>query len=169
MAGLKCMCRKYTICATVYLMQQPTPILFTPKGYASLPEQLTRLQLYREEVVVRLQKAREQGDLSENGAYKAARFELSDTDRNIRRVQYQIKYGRAVQPPTDGSVGIGSVVTLGKADGKTVSYTIVGTYEADPLGGKISPESPMGQALMGKRVGASVDVNGNRFTLKQIA
>ena len=66
MAGLKCMCRKYTICATVYLMQQPTPILFTPKGYASLPEQLARLQLYREEVVVRLQKAREQGDLSEN-------------------------------------------------------------------------------------------------------
>ena len=154
---------------TTSLVQVPSIIYFTSAGYAKLPAELARLQLYREEVVVRLQKAREQGDLSENGAYKAARFELSDTDRNIRRVQYQIKYGRAVQPPTDGSVGIGSVVTLDKADGKTVSYTIVGTYEADPLGGKISPESPMGQALMGKRVGASVEVNGNRFSLKQVA
>jgi transcription elongation factor GreA len=147
---------------------QPEPILFTVQGYAALPAELSRLQKYREEVVVRLQKAREQGDLSENGAYKAARFELSDTDRSIRRVQHQIKYGRAVTPPTDGTVGIGSVVTLAKPDGTSVTYTIVGTYEADPLQGKISPESPMGQALVGKRGGIAIQVNGNQFTLQHV-
>lgn len=136
-------------------MRQPV-ILFTQTGYAELADKLAKLRLKREEVLPRLVRAREMGDLSENGAYKAARFELSDTDRAIRQVERLIKYGRAVAPKADGTVGIGNKATLKKADGKVVTYEIVGTYEADPLRGKISIESPVGQELLGKKTGEVV-------------
>lgn len=138
-------------------------ILFTPAGYAELKPKLEALQLKRERVLVELQRAREQGDLSENGAYKAARFELGDTDRMIRTLQRQIKYGKPVQTPTDGTIGIGSTVRLMRDDGKEFNYMIVGTYEADPLKGKVSIESPMGKELMGKKAGDKVLVNGQTF------
>lgn len=141
-------------------MQQVTKILFTKAGYEKLPGALAKLQAYREEVLVRLQRAREQGDLSENGAYKAARFELGDTDAKIRRVQHQIKFGVPTDAPKDGTIGVGSSVTLVKDDGSKVTYEIVGTYEADPLKGKISLESPMGLALKGKKSGEKIEVNG---------
>lgn len=139
-------------------MQSPQPIPFTQAGFAKLPAELEKLQKYREEVLIRLQRAREMGDLSENGAYKTARFELSDTDRNIRRLQHLLKYGVVVTAPTDGSIGVGSTVRLVREDGSKVTYEIVGTYEANPLHGKISLESPMGLALVGKRVGEKVVV-----------
>lgn len=142
------------------VMQQPKPIPFTAAGLVKLPAELEKLQKYREEVLVRLQRAREMGDLSENGAYKTARFELSDTDRNIRRLQHLLKYGVVVTAPTDGSIGVGSTVRLVKEDGSKVTYEIVGTYEADPLKGKISLESPMGLALKGKKSGERIQVNG---------
>lgn len=144
----------------------PKKILFTRAGYEKLPKELTRLQAYREEVLVRLQRAREQGDLSENGAYKAARFELGDTDAKIRRVQHQIKYGVPTAAPTDGTIGVGSKVTLEKQDGSKVSYEIVGTYEADPLKSKISLESPMGLALKGKKSGEKIEVNGVAYMVE---
>lgn len=149
------------------VMQQPKPIPFTAAGLAKLPAELEKLQKYREEVLVRLQRAREMGDLSENGAYKTARFELSDTDRNIRRLQHLLKYGVVVAAPADGSIGVGSRVTLVKEDGGTVSYEIVGTYEADPLQGKISLESPMGVALVGKKAGETVTVMGKTYMVDQ--
>ena len=62
---------------------KPDPVPITKEGYDKAMSELERLEVYREEVLVRLQAAREMGDLSENGAYTAARFELSDTDRNI--------------------------------------------------------------------------------------
>ena len=101
--------------------------------------------------------------MSENGAYKAARFELGDTDRAIRMLQHQIKYGKAVEPPKDGTIGVGSTVRLIRSDGKEFKYTIVGTYEADPMNGKISIESPMGKTLMGKKAGDDVLVNGQTY------
>lgn len=150
------------------MINQPKPVLFTRDGYDKLQGKLDTLLKYREEVLVRLQRAREQGDLSENGAYKAARFELSDTDRNIRQLQFQIKYGKVEAPRTDGTIGVGNAVTLAKADGTTVRYQIVGTYEADPLQGKISVESPMGMALQGKKSGAEIEVNGKRSRIVRV-
>lgn len=138
-------------------------IQFTPEGYAKLPVRQLELQAKRERVLIELQRAREQGDLSENGAYKAARFELGDTDRAIRQLQHQIKYGKAVEPPTDGSIGVGSTVKLRRDDGKEYTYTIVGTYEADPMNGKISIESPLGKVLLGRMIGDEVVVNGRTY------
>ena len=145
---------------------QPTSIPFTAIGYAKLQPELEKLQKYREEVLIRLQRAREMGDLSENGAYKTARFELSDTDRNMRRLQHLLKYGVVVSAPADGSIGVGSTVTLEKEDGGTVQYEIVGTYEADPLKGKISLESPMGLALVGKKMGDKIEVMGKTYRVR---
>ena len=139
------------------------PIVFTPAGYADLQPKLDELFKKRERVLIELQRAREQGDLSENGAYKAARFELGDTDRAIRTLQHQIKYGKAIQPPSNGTVGVGSKVKLIRSDGKEFNYEIVGTYEADPMNGKISIESPMGKALLGKKGGDEVVVNGQTY------
>ncbi|GAB4027408.1 MAG: transcription elongation factor GreA [Candidatus Microgenomates bacterium] len=145
------------------MIKKPNSIIFTKSGYNSLQPKLDQLFEKRERLLVELQRAREQGDLSENGAYKAARFELSDTDRTIRQLQYQIKYGKVGQPPTDGTIGIGSTVKLKNSDGNEFSYTIVGTYEADPINGKISIKSPMGSALVDKKVGDEVTVNGQNY------
>ncbi|TXH03718.1 MAG: transcription elongation factor GreA [Candidatus Moraniibacteriota bacterium] len=144
----------------ILMIAKPKNIIFTTSGYNSLQPKLDELFKKRERVLIELQRAREQGDLSENGAYKAARFELGDTDRAIRTLQHQIKYGKAVEPPKDGTVGVGSTVRLIRSDGKEFNYTIVGTYEADPMNGKISIESPMGKALLQKTPGDEVVVNG---------
>ena len=144
-------------------------LAFTLAGYADLSTRKLMLLTRREEVVVRLQQAREMGDLSENGAYKAARFELSDTDRELRRLEYLLKEGKGVAPRTDGTVGVGNTVTIENQAGKQFTYTLVGTYEADPLKGKISVESPMGTALVGKRAADTAAVNGNTFTIVSVA
>jgi transcription elongation factor GreA len=141
------------------------PIRFTSAGYSALQPKLDELFKKRERVLIELQRAREQGDLSENGAYKAARFELGDTDRAIRTLQHQIKYGKVVTTPNNGTIGVGSKVKLRREDGKEFEYTIVGTYETDPMNGKISIESPMGKTLMGKKIGDEVVVNGLNFNI----
>lgn len=147
------------------MIKKPNNIIFTKSGYNSLQPKIDELLKKRERVLIELQRAREQGDLSENGAYKAARFELGDTDRAIRQLQYQIKYGKVLQAPINGTIGVGSTVRLKRADGQEFSYTIVGTYEADPMNGKISIESPMGKKLIGKRVDEVIEVNGQTYTV----
>lgn len=131
-------------------------IWFTPAGYQALSPKLEELKKKREQILPRLQRAREQGDLSENGAYKAARFELGDTDRQIRYLENQIKHGRIATPRSDGKAGIGNKITLEKIDKSKVTYILVGTFEADPLMGKISTESPVGAEMFGKGVGAYI-------------
>lgn len=145
------------------MIKKPNLIQFTPAGYAKLKPRFETLLAKRERVLLELQRAREQGDLSENGAYKAARFELGDTDRLIRQVQHQIKYGVAVKEPANGRIGVGSRVKLQREDGASFLYTIVGTYEADPLLGNISIESPMGKELLGKKANDTVVVNGQTY------
>lgn len=132
-------------------------ILFTREGYAALEKELAEYRAKREPALVKLQAAREQGDLSENGAYKAARFELSDIDRQIRSLSYLIKYGQIQEAQHDGKIGFGNTVTLEK-DGKQIVYLLVSKYESDPLKNKLSVESPLGQALMGRKVGESITV-----------
>ena len=149
------------------MIKKPNNIVFTTLGYSALQPKLDELFKKRERVLIELQRAREQGDLSENGAYKAARFELGDTDRAIRTLQHQIKYGKVVNTPSDGTIGVGSKVKLRRDDGKEFEYTIVGTYEADPMNGKISIVSPMGKGLMGKKVGDEVAVNGKTYVVNQ--
>lgn len=140
----------------------PAPIAFTASKFAKLKSDLEAFQLERKQILVRLQTAREMGDLSENGAYTYAKKELGDIDRRIRQTQYFLKYGQVIEPiaHTD-EVALGHQVTL-STNGKTQQFTIIGTQEADPLAGQISNVSPLGKALLGKKVGQTVTVSTPR-------
>lgn len=133
-------------------MRQPDPVPFTKVGYEQLSARQAELQVKREEVLIALQRAREMGDLSENGAYTAARFELGNVDRELRRLEFNLKYGVIKSADGTDKVGFGNKVTV-EIGGKEYTYTLVGTQESDPKQGKISLESPIGIALLGKKVG----------------
>jgi transcription elongation GreA/GreB family factor len=132
-------------------------IPFTKEGYEKVLEEKTKLLAARPEAVEHLAKARQMGDLSENGYYKASRARLSFLDAQIRRNERLVRLGRIVQATGSGSVEIGSLVTI--SDGTNqYSYTIVGGYESDPAAKTISHVSPIGKALMGKRIQETIEV-----------
>lgn len=136
---------------------QPKRIPFTEKGYQDVLDEKKKLIAERPDAVENLRKAREMGDLSENGYYKASRAKLSTLDARLRHLERLIRYGKIVQSANTGCVDIGSVVMI--TDGtKESTYTIVGGYESDPNKHTISYLSPIGKALMGKREKETVAV-----------
>ena len=143
--------------ARAVTIKRPSPIPLTQEGFDKAKADYDVLQIKREEVLVRLQAAREQGDLSENGAYTAAKFELGNVDRELRRLGYLIKYGVVTENANTGSIGFGSTVTLEKDD-KQITFTLVSLYESDPATKKLSEQSPFGKAVIGKKVGQTVTV-----------
>jgi len=133
-------------------------IPFTKEGYQKLLEQKAKFLAQRPKAVEDLRTAREMGDLSENGYYKAARANLSFLDGSIRRVERLIKLGFVVAKDHSGKVGVGSKVLV--SDGKKdYTYTIVGGYESDPSQGTISHLSPIGKALIGGKENDLVEVD----------
>ncbi len=132
--------------------KRPTPVPFTKDGYEKLKIRRDELLAKREIVLVSLQRAREMGDLSENGAYTSAKFELGNVDRELKQLEYNIKYGTIVSTSGGAVVDFGSVVTV-ELGGKEYTYTLVGSQESDPKNGILSLESPIGIALKGKKVG----------------
>jgi len=141
----------------------PTPrrIPFTQDGYAKLLEEKKKLTSQRPEAVDHLRKAREMGDLSENGYYKASRARLSTLDARLRQLEKLIRLGKIVQTAHTGFVDIGCTVTV--TDGlKENTYTLVGGYESDPVHHTISYISPLGKALMGKKIQDIVIVDAPR-------
>ena len=139
-------------------MQHPNAkkILFTPEGLEKLKKEQTSLLEERPAAVAELKRAREMGDLSENGAYKGAKFKLNTIDRRLRELQYLLKHAHIAAAPK-GLVGLDTLVMVSD-DVHEKQYHIVGDQEADPLSGKISPRSPIGSALMGKKEGEKVVV-----------
>ncbi|SRR5258706_8310223 len=132
-------------------------IRFTKEGFEKLKWEYEDLLRKRPDAVKDLQKAREMGDLSENGYYKAARAKLSSMDARIKRFSLFIKNAMVVDNTGASLVDIGSIVRL--SDGKKeITYEIVGDMEANPSIGKVSLLSPLGKALYGKRIGESITV-----------
>ena len=132
-------------------------IFFTKEKYNKLKDDYQNLLLERKEAVIHLTKAREMGDLSENGYYRASKSKLSSIDFNLRKLSEFIKYGSIINFINKGIVEIGCKVTLKDAD-SLQKYEIVGKEEADPKFGKISNESPLGKMLLGKKAGESVEL-----------
>lgn len=119
-------------------------------------EELTKVK--RPDVVTRLAAAREMGDLSENAEYTAAREELAFLDGRIEELEMLLKQAVVIEDHHgDNMISLGSEVTL-KIAGKKEIFNLVGEWEADPQQKKISHESPLGKALMGKSVGEEVEV-----------
>ncbi len=136
----------------------------TQEGYDDLVKELENLvHNVRPQVIVELQEARAQGDLSENADYDAAREHQAQVEARIREVEAILKQAEIIEESDDEShqkvIHIGSVVTIEDlSDNEIATYTIVGTPEADPFEGKISNESPVVQAILDKKVGDVVTI-----------
>jgi transcription elongation factor GreA len=130
----------------------------TQAGVDELQTELDSLIAKRSGIADAIKTAREQGDLAENAEYQSARSEQERNEARISELENIILNVEIIKKPKgDSKVQLGSVVKL-KGDSKTKEFQIVGTVEADPLNGKISDESPIGQALIGKKEGDSVEI-----------
>jgi transcription elongation factor GreA len=137
-------------------------VILTEEGLKVLTEELSNLSTAkREEVAERIRQAREFGDISENSEYDDAKNEQALLEGRIALLQEKLRRARVVKDSeieTD-KVNVGTMVTLRDKDaGETRVYTLVGSAEADPANSRLSNESPVGQAIMGKRVGDVVTV-----------
>lgn len=146
----------------------------TQEGIDELKVELDNLIAQRGPIAERIKTAREFGDLSENAEYSSARDEQDRVENRISEVDYILKNVEVIgAPKAGGKVQLGSKVSLKSKDGKTKEFQVVGTVEADPLEGKISDESPIGQALLGKKVGEEVEIitpaDTSVFTVTAIA
>jgi len=144
--------------APFLLNRKPTKIPITQAGYDKLVSEKTQLESERPDAVENLRKAREMGDLSENGYYKASRQRLSFIDGRLRRLTNILKRAKIVVTANTGFVDIGSRVSI-RTNGREVEYTVVGGYESDPSQHTVSHQSPLGRALMGKKAGETVIVS----------
>ncbi len=140
------------------------PVYLTAEGKAALEAELTELlDVKRPALAARLHAAIKQGDLSENADYISAKEEQGFLEGRIREVQHKLRNAVLIErePDTaDGSAALGSQVTVTE-DGydEPETYWLVGPTEADPSKGYISHESPLGVALLGRRVGDVVTVS----------
>lgn len=131
----------------------------TKDGVAELEAELKLLLTKRPIIADAIKTARELGDLAENAEYQSARQEQEKNDARIAEVENILQNVEVITAPkNDSKVRLGSTVELQAAAGKTKEFQVVGTVEADPLNGKISDESPIGQALLGKKEGEEVEI-----------
>lgn len=129
----------------------------TVEGRQELEAELEELKSRRGAIADKIAEARDYGDLSENAEYDAAREEQGLVESRIAEIEDILLNAELIKTTKSSKVSLGSKVEL-KTGKKTVVYDIVGPVEADPLEGKVSNESPIGEALMGKKVGESVTI-----------
>ena len=136
--------------------------LLTYQGLQKLENELQELKVVkRKEIAQKIKEAREQGDLSENAEYDAAKDEQRDIETQIAELEEILKNAEVVQDNnTDkDAIKMESVVKLHDVEyDEDIEYVIVGSSEADSLNNKISNESPLGAAMLGKKVGDTVKV-----------
>lgn len=130
----------------------------TKGGVTELEAELAMLLEQRASIADAIRTAREFGDLSENTEYQSARAAQERNDARISEIEHILQNVELIKAPRAGAkVQLGSKVTL-KSNGSKKEFQVVGTVEADPLNGKISDESPIGQALLGKKEGDTVEI-----------
>jgi len=127
----------------------------TEEGRKELEAELDELKGRRGEIASKIAEARDYGDLSENAEYDSAREEQGLVETRIAEIEDILVNAEIIKVKKSSKVNVGSTVEI-KTGTKTVTYTIVGPVEADPMNGKISNESPLGTALMDKEVGDKV-------------
>lgn len=139
-------------------MNQVQKVVMTREGLTELKRELDELtKNKRPDAVARLSLARGQGDLSENSEYAAAKQDLAFMDGRIEELEQVINEAKVVASHSRSKVDVGCKVTL-HINGKKDTFLIVGEWEADPMQKKISHSSPLGKALLGKKVGEKVEV-----------
>jgi len=143
----------------------PKDVILTPEGLATLKAELDTLSTTRRrEVASRIKEAREFGDISENAEYDDAKNEQAMLEARIATLEDKLRSATVVDASGLGTdvVHVGSVVHVKDDGGKSTKYTIVGTAEANPADAKLSNESPVGKALIGRKRGDDVTVTTPR-------
>ena len=145
-------------------------IVLTPEGYEKLKQEIEDLSgPKRRELAERIRIAREFGDISENAEYDDAKNEQALLEHRISMLQERMRNARVLKASevTSDVVSIGTRVQLEDVDaGETIEYHIVGSAEADPAGHRLSNESPVGKAIIGRKKGETVEVVAPRGSLK---
>lgn len=130
----------------------------TQSGIDELKKELEELIAQRGPLAERIKQARELGDLSENAEYQTAREDQGKLENRISEIEHILQNVEVIKKPRGNiKVQLGSTVQL-KGNGSNKVFQVVGTVEADPMSGKISDESPIGVALMGKKEGEKVEI-----------
>ena len=154
-------------------MTDTKEIYVTNEGLEQMKQELEDLiQVKRPEVIKALKEARALGDLSENAEYDAARQEQAQTEARIKELEAMIEHAVIIENVDTDEVSIGTKVTIEYVgDDDTEEYSIVGVKEADPFNNKISNESPIARAILGKKIGdiVSVDSPNGKYDVKVVA
>ena len=145
-------------------------VILTPEGHKKLKQEIEYLSNEkRREVAERIKTAREFGDIAENAEYDDAKNEQALLEHRIAQLEERLVNARVITKKeiSKDSVSIGSRVKLRDVDAKeTIEYRIVGSAEANPSENKLSNESPVGKAIIGRKKGETVEVTAPRGTLK---
>jgi transcription elongation factor GreA len=141
-------------------MMKDRTVRLTLQGKAKLEDELAQLiSVKKRDLATRIQEATEHGDISDNSEYEELKEDLVLTDARIHELEQTLERAEIVAPPTTGAVGLGSVVTIRGDDGEEETWRLVGPEEADTREGTISTDSPVGSALMDRKVGDAATVS----------
>lgn len=130
----------------------------TQDGINELEAEKAELLVRRVETAEAIKTARELGDLAENAEYQSARAEQERNDSRLDEIEHILANAELIKAKKSKQIELGTTVTLRHPEGREVTVQIVGTIEADPANDKISDESPIGKALLGKKEGETVDI-----------
>jgi transcription elongation factor GreA len=139
-------------------MDLSEPVLLTAGGLAKLKQDLERAQARRIEAFERMKEAVQPGDVEDNPELEQAKEEVARLDERIYELQEMIGRAQIIEGRKSGVAEPGSTIEVEDDEGESVVYHLVGAVEADPGTGRISVESPVGRALVGKRAGERVSV-----------
>lgn len=140
-------------------MVRERTVQLTPTGKAKLQEELYQLvNVKRPELTARIQDSNDQGDMTDNPEYDSIKEEIILADARIAELEQMLERAEIIANPSTDTVGLGSTVTIKGDDGVEETWTVVNHVEADTREGSISTDSPVGQALLGKRAGDSATV-----------
>ena len=142
-------------------MRQKKEFLLTSEGFLELETELNKLKTEdRPRIIEAIKEARAQGDLSENADYDAARDEQAKIEARIQELEYMLEHAKIIEKVSGDTVNVGTTVTVQYIeDEDEEEYSIVGALEADPFENKISNESPIGKAIMNRKVGEIISVD----------
>ncbi len=143
-------------------------ILITQEGLAKLQSELEHLlSVRRQEVASKIKRAREMGGTENNAEYEDAKNEQAFVEGRILTLENIVKTATVIESPAlPGVVEVGDKILIQNQDGKIEQFIIVGSAEANPVEGKISNESPVGKALLGKKIGDEIEVATPAGTIK---
>ena len=149
------------------------PVYLTAEGKTQLEEELSNLKTVRRpEVADRIQQAKLDGDVSESGEYEDAKNEQAMVEGRIRTLEHMLTNAQLIEESKSDAISLGSRIKIRDGEGDEYEWTVVGSAEANPRQSRISNESPVGKALMGKKKGDKVSVETpggvEKFTILKV-